>query len=100
MPVSYTHLFRRLYVNGLIPFDEARCLAFPYATQWQNIQFGEESAFKLYLKPGDTITLEATTGLMAEAVSYTHLTASFPQPNKQYQEIESQLLMCCRFHSA
>ena len=41
-----TTTFRRLYVNGLIPFDEARCLAFPYATQWQNIQFGGESAFK------------------------------------------------------
>lgn len=80
-----TTTFRRLYVNGLIPFDEARCLAFPYATQWQNIQFGEESAFKLYLKPGDTITLEATTGLMAEALNTIY--AAVNQLNEVYQSI-------------
>lgn len=80
-----TTTFRRLYVNGRIPFDEARCLSFPYATQWQNIQFGGESAFKIFLKPGDTITLEATTGPMAEALNTIY--AAVNQLNEVYQSI-------------
>lgn len=44
-----------------------------------------ESAFKLYLKPGDTITLEATTGLMAEALNTIY--AAVNQLNEVYQSI-------------
>ena len=80
-----TTTFRRLYVNGRIPFKEACCLSFPYATQWQNIQFGGESAFKIFLKPGDTITLEATTGPMAEALNTIY--AAVNQLNEVYQSI-------------
>lgn len=80
-----TTTFRRLYVNGRIPFKEACCLSFPYVTQWQNIQFGGESAFKIFLKPGDTITLEATTGPMAEALNTIY--AAVNQLNEVYQSI-------------
>lgn len=60
-------IYRTLYVNGEIPFEEARHLAFSYNRNWSNMTLktmdGED--IFVYLKPGDIITLEADASLFA-----------------------------------
>ena len=52
--------FRNLYVNGEIPFEEARSLAFPFSNDWQITYLAD--GLPIRLQAGDIITLEATTG--------------------------------------
>jgi ABC-type glycerol-3-phosphate transport system substrate-binding protein len=52
--------YRTLYINGEIPFEEARHLAFTYDRNWQNMELKTLTGapIRLYLEPGDTISLE------------------------------------------
>lgn len=55
---------RVLYVNGEIPFEEAKKLAFRYDTSWQTIVLADEAY--IYLKKGENeIKLQNTTGEMS-----------------------------------
>lgn len=91
--------YRRLYVNGKIPFAEAENIAFEYNSKWQIKTFGDSDAYYLYLKPGDVITLEATTGEMADIINSIYtvmdrlneiyqsiiiITGTSPDPNRDY----------------
>ena len=80
-----TTTFRRLTVNGTCPFTEAEHIAFPYAANWQNVTFGEKDGYRIWLSPGDVITLEATTGPMAGALSTIY--SAVDRLNEIYQSI-------------
>lgn len=55
---------RILYVNGEIPFVEAKRLAFRYDTSWQTVMLGDD--YYIYLNEGDNeIKLQNTTGEMS-----------------------------------
>lgn len=79
------YTYRTLYVNGEIPFAEAATVKVPYDTKWQIQTFGDENPYYVYLKPGDILTLEATTGEMAEAVNKIYTTMNLL--NDIYQSI-------------
>ncbi|KFZ26686.1 MAG: Bacterial extracellular solute-binding protein [Candidatus Izimaplasma bacterium HR2] len=53
-------MYRTLYINNKIPYDEAKHLVFEYSNDWNNISIRgfKEEPLMIYLEPGDTITLE------------------------------------------
>jgi ABC-type glycerol-3-phosphate transport system substrate-binding protein len=59
-----TH-YRTLYINGEIPFEEAKHLVFGYSRDWQNVtlQSFDQEPLMFYLEPGDLITLEVDSTL-------------------------------------
>ncbi len=57
--------YRRLYINGEIPFAEANKLVFGYKQNWYIKTVGDDQPLLVYLKKGDTITLECTSGDLA-----------------------------------
>lgn len=60
-------IYRTLYVNGKIPFEEARHLAFSYSKDWSNmtLQTMDGENIFVYLNPGDIITLEVDASLFS-----------------------------------
>jgi len=56
--------YRCIYINGEVPFKEASAVKFHYDTDWYIKSVGEEKPFYFYLKKGDIITLECTSGSM------------------------------------
>ena len=60
--------YRNLYINGTLPFEEAENVAFPYASDWYNVVLGEEEPLTVYLRPGDTLTLECSPGPMSDVL--------------------------------
>lgn len=56
-------VYRKLTVNGEVPFKEAQSLAFDYKNAWQTLQ----PDWAIYLNAGEnTLALEVTTGEAAE----------------------------------
>jgi ABC-type glycerol-3-phosphate transport system substrate-binding protein len=62
-----TTVYRTLYINGEIPFEEAKHLAFSYDRDWQNMTLSnlEQEPLMFYLSPGDVITLEVDATLFS-----------------------------------
>jgi ABC-type glycerol-3-phosphate transport system substrate-binding protein len=58
--------YRRLYINGQVPFKEAESLMFPYKQNWYIKTLGEGSPTYVYLKKGDIITLECNSSVMSQ----------------------------------
>lgn len=58
--------YRRLLVNGEVPFAEADCIEFPYSVSWYTKTLGDKEPYYVYLEPGDIITLEATVDKTAD----------------------------------
>lgn len=59
--------WRKLYIDGKIPFKEAEALRFSYSPSWKHYIFGGENPYYFYLSEGShTLTLEVTLGDMAE----------------------------------
>jgi len=60
-----TTVYRTLYVNGKIPFEEAKHIPISYQRDWQNVTLSSVSKepFLIYLEPGDIITLEVDSSL-------------------------------------
>ncbi len=56
--------YRKLYINGEIPFAEAQMITFPYNQGWYLKTLGDENPYLVYLEPGDVITLECTSGTL------------------------------------
>jgi len=61
---------RRLYINGEIPFAEAKTIQFAYSSDWQNVTLGNgEENYLFYLEKGkNVIALEATIGIYGDAI--------------------------------
>ena len=56
--------YRRMLVNGKVPFTEADSIEFPYAVNWYMKTLGDDKPMYVYLEPGDTITLECVADVM------------------------------------
>ncbi|MDQ6420010.1 extracellular solute-binding protein [Paenibacillus sp. LHD-117] len=81
---------RTLYVDGEIPFREARGMAFPYAADWQMGVIGNsaDEPYLFYLTEGThTIRLETTLGDMAPIIRTVE--SSILQLNAMYRQIIS-----------
>lgn len=63
-----TTTYRTLYINGEIPFEEAKHLPFGFSRNWQNVTLSslEGEPYLFYLEPGDTITLEVDSRLFID----------------------------------
>lgn len=63
-----TTSYRTLYINGEIPFEEAKHLPFGFSRNWQNVTLSsfEDEPYLFYLEPGDIITLEVDSRLFID----------------------------------
>lgn len=64
---EYGSSYRRLLINGSVPFKEASSIEFPYSMRWyvKTLSDGKEPYY-IYLSPGDTITLECVADKTCE----------------------------------
>lgn len=61
--------YRTLSVNGVIPFAEAVNIPFVYDSDWEiQVLGGKENPLKLWLKPGDEITLTVSAGELCDVL--------------------------------
>ena len=78
---------RKLYINGEVPFSEAKALEFGYTTEWVNFSMktkdGEDCL--VYLEPGDKITLEVTLSEMGKYLETANNVLT--QINEIYRQI-------------
>ena len=58
--------YRTLYINGKVPFQEAQDITFPYNSDWYMKTLGDNKPQLVYLKKGDIITLEVSSGKLSE----------------------------------
>ncbi|MDW7990966.1 MAG: extracellular solute-binding protein [Anaerolineae bacterium] len=59
-------VFRRITVNGVVPFDEFHAVPFRYSADWQNVTL----PYRVYLRAGrNVIGLEATTSPYDAAIA-------------------------------
>ena len=66
-PEKNTTVYRALYVNGEIPFEEAKYIPFRYADGWQNVTVGglDGTPFMIKLNKGEnTISFEVNVNKM------------------------------------
>ena len=77
--------FRAVYINGVIPFEEASSISFEYSDGWYISTAGGDNPYLFYLEPGDTITLEATTGDLSSSLG--EISQSIDMLNEIYQSI-------------
>lgn len=54
--------YRKLLINGEIPFREAERVEFTYSDSWKVTALGGDKPLAVYLQPGDTLTLECAGG--------------------------------------
>lgn len=61
--VTNGNTYRALKINGRVPFEEARSVAFPYTTNWETKIFGNNSKqpYLVWLNKGDNIVSLAVT---------------------------------------
>ncbi len=57
--------YRKLLVNGEMPFAEADNISFRYDTSWYMKVLGDDKPMYVYLKPGDVISLSCVPGELA-----------------------------------
>lgn len=82
-----TNSYRRLYVNGEVPFEEANEVKFTFSNRWQEYVFGgKENPWLIKLNRGENqIKLEVVSGGMTEVLS--RLQALVTETNNIYREI-------------
>lgn len=70
--------YRKIYIDGKLPFAEMNQVKFPYNTHWQMITLGtDQSPDMIYLTAGEhTIKMEATLGELAPLVQNVNDTIS------------------------
>lgn len=92
--------YRRLYINGDVPFAEAEALQFDFHDNWQTAWLGGEEPYLFYLDAGDNeLRLEVACGAFAPTIQkatslltdlravYTDIimvTGTNPDPNRDY----------------
>ena len=77
--------YRNLYINGEIPFAEAKDIPFEYSQNWKMYTWGEDSRQLVYLEPGDVITLACSTGDTSEILR--NVQSAVTDLNSLYREI-------------
>lgn len=81
--------YRRLRINGEVPFLEAEALPFTYSTKMKNYVMGEESEdgpYLFYFKEGrNTVSLEVVLGDFGK--TYTQISESVTVLNEMYRKI-------------
>ena len=83
---SGTNSYRRLYVNGEVPFKEAEQIKFVFNNKWQNYVFGGENPWLIKLNKGEnTLKLEVVSGDMTEVIY--DLQELVTKANALYREI-------------
>lgn len=97
--------YRRLYIDGEVPFSGVKSIDFPYKSGWQYMEWGDEKGESLfYLEKGEhTISLEVSIGALAdlardlEAVVYSagslyrkivQITGETPDASRDYNLFE------------
>lgn len=92
---------RRLYIDGVVPFTEARQIVFPYKIGWYEFTPGiDKKAFEFYLTKGEhELKLEAVPGMVGSTLRSVEnfvyrlsalyrkivvITGTTPDPNKDY----------------
>lgn len=98
--------FRRLKIDGKLPFEEARNVKFSYDTDWQNDTFSDSdnNPYYIYLEKGNhTLTLEVdsssqvdyfnrlskvVSSLGDEYIKIVMITGETPDVNRDYQLFE------------
>lgn len=81
-----TNSYRRLYVNGEVPFKEAEQVKFKFDNKWQDYVFGEDTPWLIKLNKGENqIKLEVVSGGMTEVL--TRLQELVTETNNIYREI-------------
>ena len=78
---------RNIYVNGEIPFKEAKNFEFEYSSKYKNIVLGDgENAFLVYLKKGNNkLRVEAALGSISEYCR--RVSDSLEELNSIYRQI-------------
>ena len=80
--------YRKLTIDGQVPFEEAGCIAFPYGSGFQAMSLGGEEPWLFYLTEGShVLRMEVVTG------SYAPLIARGKELVSQLNEVYRQLLM-------
>ena len=99
--------YRRLYIDGSVPFVQANAIAFPFNDDWQEITLGDEQGdwlfylqegtneLKLEVVPGDSAEISASLGTLAYSLNYMYrkiimITGVSPDAYRDYQ-LETQL---------
>ncbi|HLU23887.1 MAG TPA: extracellular solute-binding protein [Bacillaceae bacterium] len=65
-------VFRNLYVNGEIPFEEAKHIRFEHSKKWKNVTFADDDgdALLVYLDKGENeISLQADASPLARTIN-------------------------------
>ncbi|MBU1020272.1 MAG: extracellular solute-binding protein, partial [Firmicutes bacterium] len=70
--------YRTLYINGEIPFEEAKHIPISYDRNWQNVTLTtiDQEKIKVYLEPGDLITLEVDSSLFSSTLEKLRMITS------------------------
>ena len=79
---------RSLYIDGKIPFEEAKIIAFDYGTNWEMCTLSDEAGvpYRFFLTKGPhTLRLEATLGEMGPILS--DIESSIYRLNQIYRKI-------------
>lgn len=62
-------VFRRITINGQIPFAELNAVPFGYASNWQIVTLGGQTPYKIFLQQGvNVLAIEATNAPYAPAI--------------------------------
>lgn len=81
-------VFRNIYINNELPYEELRNVRFPFGFGWENLTVADENGtpYYVYLKKGDnTIAFEATVGSWSEILQEADALAS--EMNDLYRRI-------------
>ena len=62
-------VFRRITVNGEVPFQQFNAIAFPYSANWTDVHLGGETPYRVFLHQGvNVIGVEATNAPYLRAI--------------------------------
>lgn len=63
-------VFRRVTVNGEVPFAEFNALPFSYSANWEDVHLGGDTPYKVFLHQGaNVISIEATNAPYLQAIT-------------------------------
>ncbi len=62
-------VFRRIIVNGEVPFEQFNAVPFPYSADWMDVHLGGETPYRVFLHEGvNVLGIEATNAPYLRAI--------------------------------